>query len=304
MRRILIIGSQGMLGQELVKAFECDASWHVFGADREEIDIASEVSLKKKMDEVEPAAVINASAYNAVDRCETDEIEYELAKKINGYGPGILAKIAKEKGIPMVHFSTDYVFDGEKGEYAESDKPAPISNYGRSKFLGEEEIQKNTDQFYLIRPSKLFGSPGKSTMSKKSFFDTMILAAKDSSILKVVDEEKSCFTYTPDLALETKKIIEERIPFGIYHVVNEGACTWYEAAVELFKLAKMDVEVVPVASSEFPRPAKRPRSSVLLNTKLKPLRSYKEALKEYLEANILTLNNRGRTSLGQFVKKI
>ncbi|MCX6762512.1 MAG: dTDP-4-dehydrorhamnose reductase [Candidatus Moranbacteria bacterium] len=281
--RILIIGSHGMLGQDLVRVFDADQSWEVFAYDRDQVDIISEDSLRRKIEEVDPSAVINATGYNAVDKCEADEIEFELAKKINGYGPGILAKICKEKNIPMVHYVSDYVFDGEKGEYAESDKPSPISNYGRSKFLGEEEIQKNTDKFYLIRTSKLFGKPGFSPMSKKSFFDTMIALAKDNSVLKIVDEEKSCFTYTPDLALETKKMIEEKIPFGIYHVVNEGACTWYEAACELFKLARIDVEVIPVSSSEFPRPAKRPNSSVLLNTKLKPLRNYKEALREYLE---------------------
>jgi dTDP-4-dehydrorhamnose reductase len=272
-----------MLGQDLVRVFDADQSWEVFAYDRDQVDIISEDSLRGKIEEVDPIAVINATGYNAVDKCEADEIEFELAKKINGYGPGILAKICKEKNILMIHYVSDYVFDGEKGEYAESDKPSPISNYGRSKFLGEEEIQKNTDKFYLIRTSKLFGKPGFSPMSKKSFFDTMIALAKDNSVLKIVDEEKSCFTYTPDLALETKKMIEEKIPFGIYHVVNEGACTWYEAACELFKLAKIDVEVIPVSSSEFPRPAKRPNSSVLLNTKLKPLRNYKEALREYLE---------------------
>ncbi len=283
MKKILIIGSHGMLGQDLKRVFERDMNWEAFAYDREEIDITSEDGLRKKISEVGPSAIINATGYNAVDKCETDEIEYELAKKINGYGPGFLAKIAKEKNIPVVHFSTDYVFDGEKGEYAEADKPLPISNYGRSKLLGEEEIQKNTDAYWLIRTSKLFGRPGKSAMSKKSFFDTMIAFAKDNSVLKIVDEEKSCFTYAPDLALETKKMIEEKIPFGIYHVTNAGPCTWYEAAGELFKLAKMDVEVIPVGSSEFPRPAKRPRSSVLLNTKLKPLRHYVDALKEYLK---------------------
>lgn len=285
MKRVLIIGSQGMLGQDLVKVFEADYNWHVFAYDRNEINITSEESLRKKIEEVEPIAVVNATGYNAVDKCESDEIEYELAKKINGWGPGTLAKICKEKDIPVIHYSTDYVFNGEKGEYNEDDKPSPISNYGRSKLLGEEEIQKNTDKFWLIRTSKLFGRPGKSAMSKKSFFDTMINLAKDNQILKVVNEEKSCFTYTPDLALETKKIIEEGIPFGIYHVVNEGPCTWYEAACELFKMAKIKVEVIPVLSSEFPRPAKRPKSSVLINTKLKPLRSYKDALKEYLREN-------------------
>lgn len=284
-KRILIIGSHGMLGQDLVKVFEADQYWHVFAFDRDKIDIISEESLRKIIEEVGPQAVVNATGYNAVDKCESDEIEYELAKKINGYGPGILAKIGKEKGIPIVHYSTDYVFDGENGEYSEAAKPAPISNYGRSKLLGEEEIQKNTDKFWLLRTSKLFGQPGKSAMSKRSFFDTMISLAKDNQILKVVDEEKSCFTYTPDLALKTKEIIEEKIPFGIYHVINEGPCTWFEAAAELFKIAKMGVEVVPVASSEFPRPAKRPRSSVLLNTKLKPLRHYTKALKEYLDNN-------------------
>jgi dTDP-4-dehydrorhamnose reductase len=281
--RILIIGSHGSLGQELVRAFELDTSWEVFGFDRDEIDITAENSLRKHVEEIEPSVVINATGYNAVDKCETDEIEYELAKKINGYGPGALAKICNEKNIPVVHYVSDYIFDGEKGEYREDDKPNPISNYGRSKLLGEEEIKKNTEKFYLIRTSKLFGRPGKSPMSKKSFFDTMIDLAKDNKILKIVDEEKSCFTYTPDLALETKKMIDEKIPFGVYHVVNEGACTWYEAATELFELVKMDVEVIPVGSAEFPRPAKRPRSSVLMNTKLKPLRNYKEALKEYLE---------------------
>jgi dTDP-4-dehydrorhamnose reductase len=274
-----------MLGQDLMKVFEADASWNVFGVDREEMDMTSEESLMKIIGEIEPSAVINATGYNAVDKCETDEIEYELAKKINGYGPGILARICKEKGIAVVHYSSDYVFDGEKGKYEEDDKTLPISNYGRSKLLGEEEVIKNGEKYYIIRTSKLFGKPGKSPMSKKSFFDTMIQIAKDNSIVKVVDDEKSCFTYTPDLALETKKIIEENVPYGIYNVVNEGPCTWFEAAAELFKIAKMEVEVVPVASSEFPRPAKRPRSSVLINTKLKPLRDFKEALRQYLKEN-------------------
>ncbi|HLM83976.1 MAG TPA: dTDP-4-dehydrorhamnose reductase [Candidatus Bathyarchaeia archaeon] len=280
--KILIIGSQGSLGQDLVHVFERDMNWEVFAYDRDQVDIISEDGLRKKVEDVQPDAVINATGYNAVDKCETDEIEYELAKKVNGYGPGMLAKICKEKDIPLVHYVSDYIFDGEKGEYLETDKPNPISNYGRSKLLGEDEIKKNTDKFYLIRTSKLFGKAGKSETSKKSFFETMIALAKDNPVLKIVDDEKSCFTYTPDLALETKKMIEENIPFGTYHIVNEGACTWYEAALQLFKLTKMDVEVIPVSSAEFPRPAKRPKASVLLNTKLKPLRDYKEALREYL----------------------
>jgi len=148
--RILIIGSQGNLGQALVRIFEADQNWEVFAYDRPEIDIVSEENLRRHIEEVKPDAVVNATGYNAVDKCETDEIEYELAKKVNGYGPGTLAKICKEKEIPIVHYVSDYIFDGEKGEYEEDAKPNPISNYGRSKLLGEEEIRKNTNKFWLI----------------------------------------------------------------------------------------------------------------------------------------------------------
>jgi len=146
-KRVLIIGSHGMLGQDLVKVFEEDINWEVFAYDKEDIDITSEESLREKIEKTDPRLVINATGYNAVDKCEADEIEFELAKKINGYAPGILAKICKEKDIPIVHYVSDYVFDGEKGEYTEEDRPIPISNYGRSKLLGEEEIKKNTDKY-------------------------------------------------------------------------------------------------------------------------------------------------------------
>jgi len=294
MKRVLVIGSKGNLGKDLVKVFEDDINWEVFGYDKEDIDITSEQSLREKIDGIEPTAVVNAAAYNAVDKCETDEAEYELAKKINGYGPGYLAKICKEKDISLTHYVSDYIFDGKKGEYVENDQPNPINNYGRSKYLGEQKVRENTDKFYLVRTSKLFGTPGNSSAAKPNFFDIMIRLSKNNDILKVVDDEKSCFTYTPDLALETKKIIDEQISFGIYHVVNEGPCTWYEAVKELFKLSGISVKVIPVSSSEFPRPARRPKSSVLLNTKLKPLRHYTEALKEYLKAEHPELMNSGK----------
>ena len=166
--------------------------------------------------------------------------------------------------------------------FDENAKPRPLSNYGKSKLIGEKEITKNTKKYYIIRLSKLFGKPGKTKGAKKSFFDVMLEAGKKNKTIKVVDEETSCFTYAPDLAKKTKEIIESKKPFGIYHVVNSEPCTWYEAVLELYKQAKIKTKVVPVATSEFPRPAKRPYYSVLLNTKLNPLRSYKEALKEYL----------------------
>ena len=150
--------------------------------------------------------------------------------------------------------------------------------------MGEEAVQKNGEKYYIIRPSKIFGKPAKAKNAKKSFFDVMLAVGKKNAEVNVVDEETSCFTYAPDLANKTREIIEANKPFGIYHVVNEGACTWYEAVVELYRMAKIKTKVVPVAGDEFPRPAQRPYVSTLINTRLNPMRSYKIALREYLKS--------------------
>lgn len=310
--KILIIGSKGMLGQELVKIFKKDKDYTVFAWDKKEIDITNEKDVKIKISKLKPAIIINSAAYNAVDKCE-EKKEFELAKKLNGQAPGYLAKVAKKIKATLVHYSSDYVFNGEPDipepegcvhrcsacslhdsfvpqvGFDEEAKPDPISNYGKTKLMGEKEVAKNTKNYYLIRTSKLFGQPAKIAGAKKSFFDVMLEAGKPArrggknKSVKVIDEETSCFTYAPDLARKTKEIIESKKPFGIYHVVNSDPCTWYEAVLELYKQAKKKAKVVPVSGSEFPRPAKRPYYSVLLNTKLNPMRSYKDALKEYLK---------------------
>ena len=210
----------------------------------------------------------------------------------------------------LVHYSTDYVFNGQPDiqeptgctgacascslhqnfqpviGFDEEAQPDPISNYGKSKLIGEEEVQKNLKKHYIIRTSKIFGQPAKSEGAKKSFFDVMLELGKNPPAggkeVKAVDEETSCFTYAPDLAKKTKEIIDSEKPFGIYHVVNGDPCTWYEATLELYRQAKLKTKVIPVEGGEFPRPAQRPFYSVLLNTKLNPMRSYKEALREYL----------------------
>jgi len=304
---VLIIGAKGMLGQELVRVFGHDKDYVVTAWDREEIDITDQKQAAKLISALKPKIIINSAAYNAVDKCENLK-EYKIAKKINGSAPGYLAKIAKKIGATFTHYSSDYVFDGQPqinfepigctGSCAGCDlhqnfvpqigfdekaKPRPISNYGRSKLLGEKEVAKNTKKYYIVRLSKLFGKPAKIEGAKKSFFDVMLEAGKKNKIVKVVDEETSCFTYAPDLAKKTKEIIESKKPFGIYHVANGDPCTWYEAVVELYRQAKIKAKIVPISSNEFSRPAKRPPYSVLLNTKLNPMRSYKDALKEYLK---------------------
>ncbi|MBU0648051.1 dTDP-4-dehydrorhamnose reductase [Patescibacteria group bacterium] len=287
-RKVLIIGSKGMLGQELTRVFGVDNNYNVTAWDKGEIDITQVSRTKDQILESKPDIIINTAAYNAVDKCEKDKKEYEIAKLLNGYAPGNLAEIAQEIGAIFVHYSTDYVFNGspDKQEFIENDEPNPISNYGRSKLLGEQQVQAKGDKYYIIRLSKLFGKPALSKESKRSFFDIMLelgkKMAKENKELKVVNEEVSCFTYAPDLAQTTKEIIETNQPYGIYHITNSKACTWYEAAHELFALTKINVNLKAVTSDEFPRPAKRPKFSVLKNTKLSPLRNYKEALKEYL----------------------
>lgn len=307
-KKILIIGAKGMLGQELVNVFKKDKDYKVIAWDKEDLDIIKEKTVWMKIKVIKPEVIINAAAYNAVDKCETGKKEYKLAMDINGKAPGYLAKIAKKIGAILIHYSTDYVFDGDIQKllaqepancthicsacslhnsrglgYAEDAKPNPISRYGKSKLVGEKEVQKNTKKYYLIRISKLFGKPAKIKGAKRSFFDVMLEVGKKKREIKVVDEETSCFTYASDLAKKTKEIVDSKKPFGIYHVVNSDPCTWYEAVLELYKQAKIKTKVVPVLASEFPRPTKRPFYSVLINTKLNPLRSYKEALREYLK---------------------
>ncbi|GBE16932.1 dTDP-4-dehydrorhamnose reductase [bacterium BMS3Abin15] len=305
--RVLIVGSRGMLGQELVNTFKKDGDYKVTGWDKEEIDITSQKQVEQKIKKLSPNIIINAVAYNAVDKCEEDKKEFELAKKINGLAPGYLARATKKVGAVFIHYSSDYVFDGSPDipepagcagrclscelhkdftpeiGFDEEAKPNPISNYGKSKLLGEVAAQKAGGKNYIIRLSKLFGKPAKSNDAKKSFFDVILEVGRKNKEVKVVDEETSCFTYAPDLAKKTKEIIESRKLSGIYHIVNSDPCTWYEAVIELYKQTKIKTKIIPVDADEFPRPAKRPHISTLINTKLNPLRSYKAALKDYLK---------------------
>lgn len=304
-KKILILGSLGMLGQELTRVYSRDEQYEVTAWDREDIDVTDFVVLEKRLRELQPAAVINAVAYNAVDRCETDDAEYAKALTLNHDVPKKLAELSAAMGFVLVHYSTDYVFDGALEEnkattgccgggccgaganqvgYDESSLPNPLSRYGESKYAGERVLREKAKQYYLIRLSKLFGNPGQSAEAKRSFFSVMLEQTDQKKEVQVVDAEKSCFTYAPDLAMATKELIESESEFGTYHLVNEGAATWYEAVQELYRLAKKETLVIAVSSETFPRPAKRPQCSVLLNTKQPKLRQYTEALEEFLQA--------------------
>jgi dTDP-4-dehydrorhamnose reductase len=275
--KVLIIGNKGMLGSDLQITFK---EYEVVGWDKEDLDITDKEQVEKKITELNPDIVINAAAYNAVDAAEENE---ELANSVNGYAVGFLAKTCSKNNMLLVHYSTNYVFDGQnKNGYTEKDIPNPQSTYAASKALGEKEIQKNTHKFYLIRTSRIFGDQAKSTVAKKSFVDLMLDLASKPEVIRLVDEEYSNATYSKDIAQRTKDIIEWEKPNGIYHVTNADACTWYEFGKKIFEIKNLDVKIKPVSSSEFPRPAARPAYSVLINKKLPQLRTWEDALEEYL----------------------
>jgi dTDP-4-dehydrorhamnose reductase len=271
--KTIIIGVKGMLGQELAKTFQ---DWNPICWDQAEIDIADKEDVNEKISEVKPDLVINAAAYTNVDGAETNR---DLAMKVNGYGVGNLAEACKKVNAILIHYSTDYVFDGKKQKgYKEDDHPEnPINVYGESKLLGEKLLQENTDRFYLIRLSWLFGEFGR------NFVETMLTLGQKNEIIKVVNDQRGKPTFAFDLAKKTRSLVEENFPFGIYHITNEDACSWYEFAKEIFKITENKVEVTPVSSEEFPTAAKRPNWSILVNTKLPLSRPWQKALEEYLK---------------------
>ncbi|MFA6215176.1 MAG: dTDP-4-dehydrorhamnose reductase [Patescibacteria group bacterium] len=274
-QKILILGAKGMLGQQLAQAF---ADKNPVLWDRADLDITDEMQVKEKLTALKPTLIINAAAYTDVDCAEKN---IELANSINGLAIGYLAKAAKELGAVLVHYGTDYVFDGSKKEgYNETDLPNPISAYGRSKLLGERLLQQNGEMYYLIRSSWLFGEFGP-----KNFVNRILTKAEKERKLKVVNDHFGRPTYAKDLAKKTREIIDQQLPCGIYHFTNStkpGGITWYDFAKKAVELRGLKTKVVPCSSTEFPQPAKRPQFAALNNTKTEPLQSWEEALREYL----------------------
>ena len=276
--KVLVLGARGMLGQELVKVFY---DKEVIAWDRDDLNIADRGEVFRKIEGVKPDVILNAAAYNAVDLAEEEK---EAAFLINAEAVKNLSEMSKKIGSILVHYGTDYAFDGEKESgYTEDDLTDPQSSYGRSKVQGEKYLQEMGGKFYLMRLSRLFGRAGNGENAKKSFVDIILKLALERPELEAVDEEVSSPTYAPDLARRTREIVENKMPYGIYHGANSESCTWYGFAKETLKLKNISCKLIPVPASRFIRPAIRPKYSILLNTKISPARSWREALKEYLE---------------------
>lgn len=283
---IVILGASGNLGSQLQVVCKNDliAAW-----DRSDFDFLNFLELKKHLDVIGPSIIINAAAYNAVDNCEKDDQENALALLLNRDLPAFLADYCLEASLTLVHYSTDYVFGGDNRShqaYIELDKANPVNRYGESKLAGEKEIARRALQglnYYLIRTSKLFGPRGFNELSKPSFFEVMLDISKKKDSLQVVDGELSCFTYTPDLAKASLSLLEDKASRGIYHLINSGPATWYQGADYLFKKMNIDIKLQAIKSEDWPRPARRPDFSVLANIRRRPLRSWQEALNDYIK---------------------
>src|SRR3989344_3926680 len=271
--KILIIGAKGTLGQALVQEF---SNHEVLAWDREEIDITDFEPTSQKLKAEKPDIIINAAAMTDVDACETN---IAAAQKLNGDAPKHLAQLANELDATLVQYSTSYIFDGSsKDGYAEGATPHPISVYGQTKLSGEHSAML-ARKHYILRLDRLFGRSGG---GKKSFVDKMLEATATKKKLSIIDDEEGNPTYAPDIAARTRYILENKLPYGIYHTTNEGSCSWYEWAKEIFKIRGIAVELERAHVADFPRKAKRPQYAHLINTKLPPMRSWQAALKEYL----------------------
>ncbi len=270
-KTILITGTNGMLGQDAAQLF-FDSGYDVLKANKADLDVTNlaqvrEIFAKNKID-----FVLHAAAYTKVDDAETNE---DLAFLINAQGAKNVAIASNEKLVPMIYISTDYVFDGEKGaSYLPSDKTNPLNIYGASKLMGEENIKKENPKHYVVRTSWLYGKNGK------NFVDTMINLSKTQKSIKVVNDQFGCPTWTVDLADGVKNLIEKNTPFGTYHLCGGGAASWFEFAKKIFEILKIEIEVIPVATTEFPRPAKRPKFSAMENSDA--LGVWEDGLRKYL----------------------
>ncbi|HEX9503543.1 MAG TPA: dTDP-4-dehydrorhamnose reductase [Patescibacteria group bacterium] len=273
--KVLILGSKGSLGQTFLDVYK---DMEVTGWDRDELDITDEQVVAAKIGELKPNLIINCAAYNAVDKAEEDRAGAEL---INGNAVGYIAKAANQIGATMVHFGSNYVFDGSNQEgYNEDDQPNPQSMYAKSKLMGEMELAGNTENYYLVRTAWLYGR--HSETGKPSFVDTMLKLATDGKEIKGITDEFASPTYVLDLAQATRALVEEKKPFGTFHLTNSGVASWYDWAQEIFKIKNLKANLTEGKRKDFNRLAVRPQYGVLNNTKFMQLRPWTEALKEYL----------------------
>ena len=278
MKKILLIGQDGMLGSELGQTLKKE--YEVVGTNMQTLDICNREAVIEKVKIENPYFIINCAAYTNVDGCETN---YELANAVNGLALKNIADAAKLVNATLIHISTDYVFDGdldEKEAYTEDMEPNPVSAYGKTKLVGENFV-KTAEKYYILRTAWLYGKGGK------NFVKTMLTLAQTKDSINVVCDQHGSPTSTTTLCSIIEQILKKEPEYGIYHSTNEGFTTWFEFAKKIFELANKKITVNPVLSSEYPTPTKRPFNSQLSKQKLHSIgiypENYEDALKKEKE---------------------
>lgn len=270
--KVLVTGANGQLGYDVIKQLN-SIGIDYLGTDRESLDITNKEQVTRVISDYNPDAVIHCAAYTAVDKAEDEK---DLCYSVNVLGTKYVAEACKEIDAKMVYISTDYVFDGEGDEpFGVTDKPNPINYYGQTKYEGEVEVQKILDKYFVVRISWVFGSNGN------NFVKTMLRLGKERDEISVVADQIGSPTYTYDLATLLVEMIGTE-KYGIYHATNEGYCSWYEFACEIFKQAGITVKVNPIRTEDYPTKARRPKNSRLYKSPLIELENWEDALKHYI----------------------
>ncbi|MGX5437184.1 dTDP-4-dehydrorhamnose reductase [Bacillus thuringiensis] len=276
--KILVTGAKGQLGQDVVSLLK-EQTCEVFGFGREELNIADEKQVSEKVLLIQPNIIIHTAAYTQVDQAESDE---EAAFKVNAEGTKYLAQAAEAVGAKFCYISTDYVFDGTKDTpYKADDQTNPQTVYGKSKLVGEQYTQEYCSKSYIVRTSWVFGLYGN------NFVKTMLRLAEENKELGIVHDQVGSPTYTTDLARFIISLVQTD-KYGVYHGSNSGVCSWYEFAKEIFKQSNIEIVVNPLKTEDFPRPAARPKYSVLDKGMIEEngfesFQNWKEALKDFLK---------------------
>ena len=285
--RIALIGSNGQLGSDLLPRLQT-AGHDVVPLRHADIEITDAASVETVLESKQPDLVLNTAAYNLVDKAEDEPV---VAMTVNATGPQNLARLCAANGWRLMHIGTDYVFDGATDPtsarpWAELDLATPSGRYALSKWTGEQLVLAGCSRSYVVRTCGLYGLAALNGAGKGNFVETMLRLGRERNQLRVVDDQRCTPTSTADLADALVKLITTDA-FGLYHATNSGSMTWCEFAREILRLAKLDVEVIPITTAEFGAKAKRPAFSVLDCSKLAsviggPLPDWHDALARYL----------------------
>lgn len=273
MTKILLTGSEGQLGKSILRIANHEGP-EVTGVDIKEMDITNPESIDAQLQKKKYDLVINAAAYTNVDRAEE---EYDKAVAVNGTGVRYLADACRKADIPLIHISTDYVFDGRKeGSYSETDMAAPINAYGRSKLQGEQAIARSGANALIIRTAWLYSEYGN------NFVKTMLRLGSEGKSLRVIDDQWGCPTYAGDLAEAVLFLSEQRFNKGVtlFHITNNGKATWYMLAKKALEMEGIKTEISPVTTEEYGSSTNRPMRSIMSNKRLEMLTGFKMPLWE------------------------